>query len=325
MVSQKILIATLLLCGCQAKAQINSFEIPGEQIYATDFDYPRNVAQVANLYYEADSTGYDPSSLVVHSFNEQRKITADYSRIFGEYGSETAKLYAYKNGRLDSLTTIASNNNFSSKSKYYYSNKLDSISTSGILTNSVSTFAYDDKGRMIMKTTLHKSGTKIISEYSYQSGKLDYIKISEPVKDRFLIKHTYYLDNKKFATYTQGAKTLTLFCSDKSEVEKPYSEDRPELINKLRKLRLTDSAEYSKAEQDFIIDAKSVFKQPATSTDEQGLLVRWYEVENRYGGMPTKRFCFRRYTFPDKRTTGTTDFDMFFQQQVQDRLGEHTK
>ncbi len=82
--------------------------------YWQSFGYQKQPDHVQTVQYKSDSLGYEPTAVLVKSFNKEGFLIQDYTHILGNFASETAHNYVYKNGVLDSINTLTTNQDFSS-------------------------------------------------------------------------------------------------------------------------------------------------------------------------------------------------------------------
>ena len=304
---------TAILFGIICQAQ----QLPTEQISLADFGLPDSLLQYSTAYYKADSFGYEPKMLLVRQFNDQGKLEIDYMEIFGPYASTTTKQYVYKNGLIDSLNYTASNENFSSKSKYYYNEamQLSHIVSTGYYANYTDKFTYNSQGKLSKKVRLFDDKESFNEEYFYDDkNQFEYVK---RIENGMPTTYTYYIDKEKFATYTDEDNYVT-FTTELGDITAPIDDELDEMVSEMRQAKLNNPENYNGEIEDVIENGTYEFVIPANTNAESGELVKQYEIN--YAFKPEqRRYLFHHYYYKNKTEVGSTQFDHFFQSNIERR------
>ncbi len=313
----KILIISSILLSLITTAFAQN--IPTQKIAQADFDLKKGLSQIATVAYKGDSAGYNPTTLKVIQFDVQGNITYDYFRVIGKYASETMHKYVYKAGRVDSVNTKASAASFNTDSKYHYNSKgwLDSVTCKGPRVGFTDIYTQDKQGRLIAVKRLH-SGAKIgfVENYFYDSdGQLEYT-VKKDREDPILT--SFYKGKDKMLTVEGGSDTLTFYNTDNGDFKAYAGKMTIEKMRAMRKEHIADPEKYrTSVLAPLLSTAKYTYVIPANTKAESGELIRRYVIEQAFG--ESRYYLFSKYVYQDKRVVGTTDFDTFFQRQVEQR------
>ncbi len=296
--------------------------IPTQKITQTDFELKKGLSQIATVAYQGDSAGYNPTTLKVIQFDAQGNISYDYFRIIGKSASETVNKYVYKDGRVDSVNTKASAASFNTDSKYHYNGKnwLDSVTCKGPRVSFTDIYTQDKQGRLTSVKRLHV-GAKVgfIERYYYDSnGQLEY---TEKKDNDSPMLTSFYKGKDKLFTIELGNDTLT-FCNTNNGDFRAYAGQMTKAkMQALRKKSIDNPKDYADTIiQPLMAKANYLYVIPVNTKAESGELIKRYVIEQAFG--ESRYYLFSKHVYQDKRIVGTTDFDSFFQMQVE-RRGLH--
>lgn len=298
--------------------------IPTQKIAQADFELKKGLSQIATVAYKADSAGYNPATLKVIQFDAQGNITHDYFRVIGEYASETMHKYVYQDGRVDSVNTRASAASFNTDSKYHYNGKgwLDSVTCKGPRVSFTDIYTQDKQGRLTTVKRLH-NGAKIgfVERYYYDlTAQLEFTEKKDA--DNPLLTSFYKGKNKLF-TVELGNDTLTFYNTNNGDFRAYAGEMTKAKMQAMRKQAIDDPKDFAaKIVQPLMRTANYIYVIPVKTTAETGELIKRYVIEQTFG--QSRYYLFTKYVYQDKREVGATDFDLFFQMQVEKR-GLHKK
>lgn len=308
----------LKLALCFAVLNSMAQDIPTQKLLYTDFDLKKDISQVGTGYYTADSMGYDPAQLHILQFDSTGKLTLEYSRIYGKFASQTAHHYIYKNGKLDSLNTRASAENFNADSKYHYNKKgrLDSITCTGKYTNYVETFFYDKKGSMTRKLYKHANGSGWTENYHYdQDGSLEYVVKKEGNQPA---SFTYYIGKDKFASYEEGGNWVTFYYTRNGDVKLQPNDEPEEMVPEMRAAKIRFPDKYKGEEDDLFRKCEYLYVIPGNVRASSGEWTKRYIIDMNYG-QNKRYYVFRKYIYSDNTEVGETSFDTLFQMNIEKR------
>ena len=302
-------ISICLLSFCQ--------HFPTKKLTAQEYGLKEGISQHATAYYKADSLGYEPVMISVLQFNEDGQLLHDYLEIYGKYASSTLHSYIYKNGRIDSLNTIASADNFSSKSKFYYNEagQLDSLRSTGVYKNYKETFSYDDHGKL--KEMFHQNtGEGSYTEYYYydENEEFEYVK---NVQTGMPATYTYYINKDEFGFFEEESSRVILQ-TKLGEMEAGITDEAEEMVAEMRFAKIHDPEGFQNEIKDFEKAGNYIYVIPANAYAESGELIKEYKIDYEYS--PEKRrYLFHSYVYHDGNEVGDTNFDSFFQMGVERR------
>ncbi len=298
--------------------------IPTQKIAQADFDLKKGLSQIATVAYQGDSAGYNPITLKVIQFDAQGNVTHDYFRVIGKNASETMYRYVYKNSKVDSVNSRASAASFNTDSKYHYNNKglLDSVTVKGPRVGFTDRYTHDKQGRLISVTRFHKKGNVGFTERYYYdgNGQLEY---TENKDSDYPMLTSFYKGKDKLFTAELGTDTLTFYNTSNGDFRAYAGKMTKAKMQVMRKQAIENPKEFGSAiVEPLMRTANYIYVIPAKSTAETGELIKRYVIEKSFG--ERRYFLFTKYVYQDKTEVGATDFDLFFQRQVEQR-GLHKK
>lgn len=275
-----------------------------------EYGFEKPVTQSIAVYYYGDSLGYEPKSVEFHKFNEDNCIQQRVLQILGKYQSETIYNYVYKEGLLDSLNVLASAAAFSNFTHYIYNDKQQLVKSvcTGKYTNYTKDYFYDSNGKLVKINFNHKNGNNTITNFVYKNGEIDYVEKVEKIGNEPVKKTLFYYFNKELLASSEvGSEKVTLYTSDFGELKREIEGD----IEKIVKSYRNGVPEKKPSEKPFLKDAKVLF-QVYDTKNMDGDWIKRYQTDYSYGQKQI-RYVFRKLTYKDGVSSGSTDFDSIFQ------------
>lgn len=283
------------------------------------YGFQKQVEQVGIGYYKNDSLGYEPTMLEVYTFNKDGYLIQKYNRIFGKYASETANNYVYDNGVLDSINTIASASNFSSKQKLHYnqSGGLESITASGTYTNFTDDFSWDDGGRVINIERKYQNGGKKEAVFNAKSN---YVQDKQTDLKGKITEHYHIYDGDKlFASVEINELSVVTFYDawHRSDFKIEVEKDALNYTLKWRNLKNKDPEKFDQEIAELIDKPTStiIFEIPAETKNDDGDWIKRLEIDNGFFGAE-RRLVFKTLVYSDGTQSGSTEYDLIFENRV---------
>lgn len=282
------------------------------------YNFKKQPKQVGIAYYKSDSLGYEPAMIEVYNFNSDGQIHQKYIRIFGKYGSETMHNYVYQNGILDSINTQASAQNFNRLEKitYHKNGQINQLTSSGTYANYTDTFTYTADGKVATIERLRKNGgsKKVFFDHSQH-----YVYEKEiAANGKITEMYTIYDDTEVFASFTVGEPIVTLHdTKQRLTLEVTIVEATLSTILKHRTLKQQQPDAFKKLIADLRSKptTKLVFEIPAEARNEMGDWIKSLQIDRRFG-TATRRMVFKKIQYADGTESGSTNYDMIFDQKV---------
>lgn len=298
--------------------------IPTQKITQADFELKEGLSQIATVAYQGDSLGYNPTTLKVIQFDAQGNVTDDYFRTMGKYNTETIYKYIYVAGKIDSVNSRASAANFSTDSKYHYNTKgwLDSITCTGKQIRFTDHYTHDKQGRITSVKRLHNNGNVgFVENYIYDiTGQLEYTEKKDGYNP---LMTSFYKGKNKLFSIELGNDTLTFYNTSNGDFRVYAGEMTKAKMQAMRKQVIDDPKDFAaKIVEPLMRTANYIYVIPAKTNAETGELIKRYVIEQTFG--QSRYYLFTKYVYQDKREVGATDFDLFFQMQIE-KKGLHKK
>lgn len=285
-------------------------------IHQADYGFEKKVIKTEAVYYQADSTGYQPTSLKVLIFNEQGLLDKEYLRIMGDYASETLMDYKYKGQQLDSLVKTASAANFYTNVDYEHdtAGKLVKETGTGIYTNYTTTYHYDPQNRISNIHTVNKTGFEIKTDFEYKNSELYCVTQVEGdfSTDELKTKYVFYAGGKPLFSTMEGENRAVYHESDVNLMGIGFESDNSVAeVQKLLQQRAKDPGGFPRwMRQTYRQHDKLMYASESRDTKFPDWTKR-YVVTNGDG-----RMIFRKLFYADGQEVGSTAFDLMFQMRV---------
>lgn len=283
------------------------------------FGFEKQVLQSIVAYYKRDSLGYEPAMLEVYNFDDAGQLTQKFIRIYGKYSSETLYNYVYNNGKLDSLNTRASASSFNSQQKMYYNEKgqLVKIVATGKYVDYEDTFTYDQKGLVSVIERKYKSGITKTTRFDRKKNMVVEKETSKSgkVTEQFFV----YDGDALFAWFEKGESSVVHFQDTyrRTNFEAKISGDALDYIVKLLELKQSNHPSFLDKLSDLQTQKTSTinYEVPALSSNETGDWIKRYQIDKR-SGFEQKRLVFRKLMYADGSKSGSTEYDLIFEQKA---------
>lgn len=307
-----IVLQIFLIISFAASAQ----HITPPKTYWESFGYQKQPNYAQSVQYKSDSLGYEPTTVLVKSFNKDGFIIQDYTRVLGNFASETAHNYVYKNGILDSINTVTTNKNFNSTRKFLYDEKgvLEKIISTGTYSEYTDYFTYEDGGLVKEIKRNYKDGKSTLSAiYNHQKNMVTEIDAmaNGSKKTRYFV----YEGDDLFAMIS-GESIAEVRFYDKFhrynfeiEVAKDVLQSALDIRNKYQQ----DEKYLGKLLEEK--NGKIVYDIPAEAKNENDDIIRQLELDKLYK-TTKRRLIFTKYVYADGTTSGSTDMDLIFENKV---------
>ncbi len=307
----------LLALGLTATAQEASHIEPPKTDYKS-LGFQKPVKQVGIGYYKADDKGYEPKMLEVYTFNDEHQLVQKYIRIFGQYGSETVHNYTYADGKLDSISTLASAANFNSEQKLHYADngQLAKITATGKYANYTDTYAYNGDDALASIERKHQNGTTMTANFNRAQNYVT--QKTAPAQGETTESFFIYDGDKLFASFTAGQPIVTFYDTyHRADFQTELKDDQLAYALKLRDLKSADFDAFKQQISDLRGQPQSTtfFDIPVEATNMTGDWIKRLQVDRRFAE-PEKRFVFKKLVYADGTESGSTDFDLIFQSRV---------
>ena len=306
----------LLLLSFGLKAQEAEHLSPPKTYWQSfSFQQQPNFAKVA--YYRSDSLGYEPTMAEVISFNTEGHLIQKYTRIFGKYASETAHNYVYKNGKLDSINTLATAKNFNATQKLHYNANgfLQKVTATGVYTNFTDTYQYDNNGMVTAIQRTYQNGSKKQALFDHRKNTVTEIETS--AKGTLTETVFVYDGDELLASFVKGKAVVNLHDNYRRiHFETEINEEPLAYLITLRKVKQENPSAF-RNEIGALRDKKIAivtFDIPAQSQNMQGDWTKRLQIDKRFG--PQRRLVFRQLNYADGTQSGSTDYDMIFEHKV---------
>ena len=310
-------IAIILLLNVTIfSAFAQHLEIPKTNWQA--YGFQQAVEQVALGYYKSDSLGYEPIMLEVYTFNKTGNLIQKYTRIFGQYESETAYNYVYNDNGLDSINTIVSAKNFNTKQKLHYNQNgvLDEIKATGVYSSFTDQFSYDAHGVINTIERKHKSGGRTQTFFNTEK---DYVQEKQiDLAGNVTANYYIYDGDQLFAFISESDSLITFYDAfHRTDFEIKATEDALNYTLNWRDLKNKNSEEFlSKiSELQYKPNSRIIFEIPVESTNENDDWIKRLQIDSSYGER-SRQFVFRSIVYMDGTVSGSTEYDLMFQMQV---------
>lgn len=261
-----------------------------DEIYPKFYGLTKDVKYFEEAVYEFDETSNLPiqSSLTKVTYKNGKAVLNEFSTV-GDYSSESKTYYTYDaNGNL--ISKVYDDITYGNKTTYsyeYQKGKLIKETYKTEYSNSITLYEYDSKGR-ILKATLKSEDGEITGYYEYK----DYGKTN----DSYTQVYKYLADGEVLSTattqYVNGKKVLYKSESDSfGSLEYTYQYDsNNNIISSMSDGEPSEKHVYEYVGSNFIKEYYS-------------------DYVDYYG---TEEFKFRKITFNDGKTIGSTEANMDF-------------
>lgn len=311
-VRNSIITLIFLAVGLSASAQ----HLTPPKTYWQSFGYQKQPDHVQTVHYKSDSLGYEPTTVLVKSFNKEGFIIQDYIEVLGNFASKTAHNYVYKNGVLDSINTLTTNKNFNSTQKLHYDakGKLSKIISYGTYTNYAVHFTYDHNGlvQTIQRKYADEQST-LTATFNHQKNyvtEVDALKNGEK-KTRYFV----YEGDDLFAMISGKSIYTIRFYNNfhRYNFEIEVEKDALQYALDKRKLYQQDEKYLGKLLEEK--NGKIVYDIPAETKNENKDVIRQLELDKLYK-TTKRRLIFSKYVYADGTTSGSTEMDLIFESKV---------
>lgn len=311
-VRNSIITLIFLALGLSASAQ----HITPPKTYWQSFGYQKQPDYVQTVYYKSDSLGYEPTTVLVKSFNKDGFIIQDYIEVLGNFASKTAHNYVYKNGKLDSINTVTTNKNFNSIQKLHYNanGQLEKIISTGTYTEYTDNFSYDHNGMVqsIIRKYKDEKST-LTATYNHQKN---YVTEVDAMADGSKKTRYFVYEGDDLFAMISGGSIYNIRFYDKFHrynFEIEVAKDALQYALDKRKLYQQDEKYLGKLLEEK--NGKIVYETPAETKNETGDVTRQLELDKLYKNTK-RRLIFSKYVYADGTTSGSTDFDLIFESRV---------
>lgn len=285
--------------------------------YWQSFGFQKQPDFAKIAYYKSDSLGYEPVMAEVISFNKEGKLIQKYIRIFGKYASETAHNYVYKNGVLDSINTQASAKSFNATQKLHYdaNGLLQKVTASGVYTNFMDTYTYNPNGMVSSIDRKYQNGGGKQAFFDHQKN----IVTEKQTNTKGAITETIFVydGDTVLASFTKASPKVTLFDSYRRiHFETELKENALAYLLDLRKLKQENLQAFrdkigvlrGKKTSAIIVDI------PAQASNMEGDWTKRLQLDKRFGAQ--RRLVFRQLKYANRSQSGSTDYDLIFENKV---------
>ena len=316
----KQLFATIFILLTYVGLSQEPYHLGKELLTYDALGFSEPVKQVNIAYYKADDKGYETAMYEIYAFNDNHKLAYKYSRIFGDYASETAHHYIYSLGLLDSLNTYASAKSFNSKSKFIYEDEvLLSRKGTGVYTNYEDFYSYDSENRLKQIKRIYPKGNSNTVTYNYENNTLDKVEeIATDLKGDNNSTYYYYLNDAIFAKYSPTFNSIYFYDINGSTYFTNTVDNAINLILKVKKIKATGSYQDLNTFFENAIGQAEIKKQDlGVSRNLKGDWLSKHEMTDNYG-MKDKKYIFRKISYANGETSGSTDFNELFYQKTKD-------
>lgn len=309
-----VILLTIISLTANSQQYVAQHLTPPET-YWQSFGYQRKVDHVQTVQYKSDSLGYEPTAIAVKSFNKEGFIIQDYMRVLGDFASETANNYVYKNGVLDSINTLNTNKDFNGTQKMHYDEKgrLIKITSTGKYTEYTNFFTYDDGG--MVKTIQQKyEGDQSPLITSFDHRKNTVTEVYKKANGESTTTTYIYNGDELFATIYGNRIVRFKDPYYQYDFEIKVEGDVLQYVIEKRRLFQQDEKYLSKLLEEK--NGKIVFDIPATVKNENGDIIRQLQLDKT--NQPTRRrLFFSKYVYADGTESGSTDYDFLFGKKVE--------
>ena len=288
-------------------------------LYWHSYGFQKQVDFAKIAYYRSDSTGYESTMAEVISFNKEGKIIQKYISIFGKYPSQTAYNYIYKNGLLDSINTVSSAKNFNSLQKLHYDakGKLQKIIATGVYTNFIETYTYDQAGMVASIERKHKNGSTVNTRFDHKTN----VVVEKNYSARGLTTEaTFVYDGDElFASFTTVDKNVVTFYDNyyRSHFKTPVNTNPLSYILDWRKKKHASLTSFQD-QIGILRDARTskiIYDIPAEARNQQGDWIKQLQIDRQ---LSTRRqLVFQQLKYADGTVSGGTEMDLLFERKVQ--------
>lgn len=303
-----------LALGLSALAQ----HLTPPKTYWQSFGCKKQPNYVQTVHYKSDSLGYEPTTILIKSFNKEGFIIQDYIEVLGDFASKTVHNYVYKNGVLDSINTVTTNKNFNSTQKLHYdaNGKLSKIISNGTYAQHTDHFTYDHNGMVqtIQRKYADEQST-LTATFDHQKNyvtEVDALKNGEK-KTRYFV----YESDDLFAMISGKSISIVRFYDKfhRYNFEIEVAKNALQYAFDKRKLYQQDEQYLGKLLEDK--KGKIVYDIPAETKNENEDVIRQLELDKLYKNTK-RRLIFSKYVYADGTTSGSTDMDFIFESKVRD-------
>lgn len=299
-----------LVLGFSAQAQ----HLTPPKTYWQSFGYQKQPDHVQTVQYKSDSLGYEPTVVLVKSFNKEGFLIQDYTHILGNFASETAHNYVYKNGVLDSINTLTTNQDFSSTRKLNYNPKgqLVHIISTGKHTEYTDTFTYYENGMVKTIQRRYKDESTTTTSFDHKKN----VVTETDKRGNGKISTTTYVYNLDELFATIDDKNTIRFHNTYHNYDFEVQAEGDALQYAIEKRRLFQQDEQYLGKLSKEKNGKIVFDIPAISRNDNGDIIRQLQLD-KTSKQTRRRLWFSKCVYADGTTSGSTDYDLLFGQRVE--------
>lgn len=283
--------------------------------YWQSFGYQKQVDYIQTVQYKSDSLRYEPTAVLVKSFNKDGFLIQDYTRILGNFANETAHNNVYKNGVLDSINTVTTNKNFNGTQKLHYDEKghLIRIVSTGKYTEYTDTFTYYENGMVKTIQRKYKDGLGTLTT-TFDHRKNVVTETDKRANGKILTKNYMYNGDDLFATIDD--KNTIRFHNTYHNYDFEVQAEGDALQYAIEKRRQFQQDERYLDKLSEEKNGKIVFDIPAISRNDNGDIIRQLQLD-KTSKQTRGRLWFSKYVYADGTTSGSTDYDLLFGQRVE--------
>ncbi|WP_144280922.1 hypothetical protein [Chryseobacterium echinoideorum] len=313
------IITLLLLMMCFGSKAQNYEHLTLPKTYWRSLGFQKQPEVVKTVYYKSDSLGYESSMVEMIFFNKEGRLIKKHNSILGKFASHTTHYYYYVNDMLDNIKTVASSQNFNADQKFHYDAKgvLQKVTASGVYTNFTDTYQYDQNGMVSSIQRTYQNGSKKEAFFDHRKNTVT----EKQTSTKGTVAETIFVydGDDMLASFQKDGKNRIRINDKDRRIEftiKITENDPLAYILNLRKLKQEDAKKFQQTIGDLRTNSSAIisFDIPAESKNENGDWTKRLQVDKHFGVQ--RRMVFREIKYSDGSKSGSTAFDLIFDQKV---------